>query len=152
MTAPPTPHGDELDLVSMYLNPPVGRAHGISLRLGPPDEEGTRKGQLLLDPNHCGLDGWGDRTGCTRMAIHVLEVRTTHMRTYDKTGHQRVHHSVSSPELHDEQLNLIEYPAAGLWYLVDEREGNEPRVVPLFAAALFRAEAAPQAQAAPEAQ
>lgn len=138
MTVPPTPRPRELELVSMYLNPPVGRAHGIALRLGPEDG-GTRKGQLLLDPNHCGLDGWGDRTGCTKMAIHVLEVRTTHMRTLDQTGRERVFHRVSSPELHDEQLNLIEYPAAGLWYLVDEREGNEPRVVPLFPAALFGA-------------
>jgi len=145
MTAAPTPHDDELELVSMYLNPPVGRAHGIALRLGR-DDGGTRKGQLLLDPNHCGLDGWGDRTGCTKMAIHVLEVQTTHMRTYDQTGRHRVHHSISHPELHDEQLSLIEYPAAGLWYLVDEREGNEPQVVPLFPAALFRAAAAPQAE------
>lgn len=138
MTATLTPTAGELDLVSMYLNPPVSRAHGIALRLSP-EVQGTRKGQLLLDPNHCGLDVWGDRDKCTRMAIHVMEVQTTRMRTYDETGRGRVLHRVSSPELHDEQLSLIEYPAAGLWYLVDERDGNEPQIVPLFAAALLGA-------------
>ncbi len=137
MTAPPTDEGYDLDLVSMYLNPPVSRAHGMALRLGP-EEGGSRKGLLLIDPNHCGLDGWGDRTGCTKMAIHAVPVQTTRMRTYDPTGRHRVLRRVSSPELHDETLSLIEYPAARLWYLVDERDNDEPRIVPLFDAAWFR--------------
>jgi predicted metalloprotease len=138
MTAPHDSTGDELDLVSMYLNPPVSRAHGMALRLGP-EKGGNRKGVLALDPNHCGLDAWGDRTGCTKMAIHALEVETTRMRTYDEAGLGRVLHRVSSRELHDEKLSLIEHPAAGLWYLVDERENDEPRIVPLFSAAVLRA-------------
>lgn len=133
------PHqGDELSLVSMYLDSPVAGAHGISLRLGPL-VDGHRKGGLSLDPNHCGLNRWGDRTGCTKMAIRTIEVVATPMRTLDPAGHHRMLYRVASSDLDREQATLIEYPAAGLWYLVYERRENGTSVVPLFPAKLFEA-------------
>lgn len=138
MTAPQAPKHDELELVSMYLNPPVGSAHGLTLRLGP-EHQGSRKGALWLDPNHCGLDAWGDRAGCTKIAIRSMEVTTTRMKLRDPAGHHRWLHRVSGPDFDREQVSLIEYPAAGLWYLVYERKENGTWVVPLFPAKLFEA-------------
>lgn len=138
MTAPQAPKHDELELVSMYLNPPVGNAHGITLRLGP-EHQSSRKGALWLDPNHCGLDAWGDRAGCTKIAIRSMEITTTRMKLRDPAGHHRWLHRVSGPDFDREQVSLIEYPAAGLWYLVYERKENGTWVVPLFPAKLFEA-------------
>jgi hypothetical protein len=138
MTVQSDPNGDELELVSMYLNPAAGRPHGISLRLGP-EQGGSRKGMLWFDPNHCGLNAWGDRTGCTKMGSHPLPIETIRMRTLDPAGHGRVLHRIASAAFDREQANLIQYPAAGLWYLVYERQENGTWVIPLFAAALFRA-------------
>ena len=129
-------HHDQLDLVSMYLNTSLPRAHGIRLRLGP-DHRGTRKGTMVLDPNTCGLDLWGDRTWCTKRAARPFEVTSTRMRTHDDAGHQRVFHSLASPEFDVETVNLIEYPRAGLWYLVYTVKETGTSVIPLFAAELF---------------
>lgn len=128
---------DTLDLASMYLGSPAGRAHSITLRLSA-ESSGNRKGTLALDPNICTLDEWGDRGGCTRMAIRQLEVETTRMRTLDPTGHRRVLHRVRSEHFDaKESANLIEYAAAGLWTLVYTVEGDGHWAVPLFDAELL---------------
>ena len=106
----------------MYLSPPVMHAHGIILR---------------FDPNWCSIDAWGDRKGCTRMAGREVHVDITRMRTYDEAGHRRVMHQVHSPSLEHEEVNLIEFPDAHLWYLVHHRKEAEAFVVPLFPAELM---------------
>lgn len=137
-------HGerDELDLVSMYLHSPVGRAHGIAVRLGP-ERDGTREGVLALDPNHCGIDAWGDRTWCTRIAIRTVDVTATRTSTQDPAGHRRVLHRLASAGFENESLSLIEYPQAGLWYLLYEQTEGGAWVVPLFPAGIFEAEPPP---------
>lgn len=129
-------HHDRLDLVSMYLNTTLPRAHGIRLQLGP-EHAGTRKGTMMLDPNTCGLDAWGDRTWCTKIAVRGFDVTSTRMRIYDEAGHQRVLHRLASAEFDVETVSLIEYPRAGLWYLVYSVKETGTAVIPLFAAELF---------------
>jgi hypothetical protein len=126
----------ELELVSMYLELPLARVHGLALRLGP-EIQGIRKGILTVDPNTCGLDGWGDRAGCTRIALREIAFTATRMTTTDPSGRGRVLHRVESPEFADESANLIEYRDAGLWYAVYEQEKGGTLVIPLFAARLF---------------
>jgi hypothetical protein len=130
------PSDDSLDLASMYQGSPAGRAHSVALRLSA-ESGGSRKGTLLLDPNICTLDEWGDRGGCTKMAIRQLEVTTTRMRTLDPTGHRRVLHRVHSDGFERESANLIEYAAAGLWTLVYTHQGDGHWAVPLFDAKLL---------------
>ena len=43
-------------------------------------------GSFSLDPNLCGLDAFGDRTGCTKMAISASDMKLTLLA--EKPGHQ----------------------------------------------------------------
>lgn len=133
---------DSLDLASMYLGSSVaGRAHSVGLRLSE-EHGGNRKGTLALDPNVCTLDDWGDRRGCTKMAIRQLEVMTTRMRTLDPTGHRRVLHEMTSDGFEQEKVNLIEHAAAGSWTLVYSIEGAGRWAIPLFDAKLLASDPA----------
>lgn len=122
---------DTLALASLYLASPVAGAHSITMNLGP-EVRGTRKGTVGIDPNRCALDDWGDRVGCTKMAIRVIDVKTTRMRTLDPLGQKRVLHSVHSDMFERAEVNLIEYEDIGLWYLVYSEEDDGRGVVPLF--------------------
>lgn len=124
-----------LDLASLYQGSPAGRAHSITLRLSA-ESSGNREGTLSLDPNICTVDEWGDRAGCTKMAVRQLQVTTTRMRTLDPSGRRRVLHQVHCEGFTDEKANLIEHASAGLWTLVYAVEGDGHWVVPLFDAAL----------------
>lgn len=131
------PSDDSLDLASMYLSSPVaGRAHSVSLRLSE-DHDGIRKGVLGLDANVCTLNEWGDRDGCTEMAIQQLEVTTNCTRTLDPSGHRRMLHEMTSDGFEQEKVSLIEHAAAGTWTLVYSIEGTGRWVIPLFDAKLL---------------
>ena len=131
---------DTLDLASAY-GATGGRVHSVGLRLSA-ESHGHREGTLSLDPNSCTLNAWGDREGCTRMAIRQLAVKTTRMRTLDPAGHRRVLHEVTSDGFQKERANLIEYAAAGLWTLVYFVEGEGNWAIPLFDAALLASDPA----------
>ena len=136
----------KLDLVSMYMNPPVLGAHGISLQL----EEvnlGHLEGRVRLDPNGCSLNLWGDREGCTKIGFADQTAKATMMRTLDPLGHKRVHWSLHIADVPDAKLHLIEYPRANLWYLSVETEQAGTQIVPLFDAALFARSAGSAVQA-----
>ncbi|MCA9651389.1 MAG: hypothetical protein H6712_22605 [Myxococcales bacterium] len=135
------PVPDTLDLASLYLGSPAGRAHTVSLKLSE-ESGGNRKGTLVLDPNICTIDEWGDRQGCTKIALRAIDVVTTRMRTLDPSGHRRVLHEMTSDAFGNEKANLIEYPAAGLWSLVYTVEGEGHWVVPLFDAELVTSDPA----------
>lgn len=134
----------ELDLASMYLSSAVAGAHSIGLQLTA-ENDGRREGALSLDPNHCGLSAWGDRTWCTEAAVRALQVTSTRMRTLDPSGHERVHHRLVSEEFVYESFNLIEYPNASLWYLVYTREAGGSWVVPLLEDKLLEVDPTPLA-------
>jgi hypothetical protein len=125
---------DVLELKSMYQNQVTLKAHAISLSLGE-ESGGSRKGVLRLDPNLCAINAWGDVTTTTKMGVHGVEVVVTRMRTLDPSGHRRVMHQVHGPGFQPGELNLIEFPEAHLWYLVDHRKDGA-YVVPLFPAEL----------------
>jgi hypothetical protein len=125
---------DDLTLSSFHLFAPVEGAHLITLNLGP-EQDGQRKGTLRLDRNTCQINEWGDRTICTRMAALPIEVVATRSRALDPGGHKRVLYGLSSEQ--SEQGSLIEYPRAGLWYLVRPQKEGPTQIVPLFPAELF---------------
>jgi hypothetical protein len=128
----------EFDFVSMYLSQPVLRAHSIHLQLTE-SRPGTYQGKVRLDPNICGLDLWGDRTGCSKMASTTRDVEATLMRTWDSKGYKRVHYSLQIEGVSERRVHLIAYPRANLWYLTVESESEGTAVVPLFDAEYFSA-------------
>lgn len=137
MTQPTDSH----DLVSLYMAQAVLGAHRIHLKLKGA-HSGTHKGQLMLDPNRCQLNAWGDPTGCTKMAIRSVDVETTRMKTMDPQGHGRILHAVHIEGQSDAKVHLIEYPKANLYYLVEESADNGTLVAPLFPARWFGFDAA----------
>ncbi len=131
-----TPVEYELQLASLYVDAPSDAPHGVGLLLSA-EVGGNREGIMTLDPNQCRVDAWGDRTGCTKKASRRIKVMTTRMRTLDPRGHGRVLHRVTSDAFQQEEANLIEYGALGLWYIVYQREGAGSWVLPLYDAKAF---------------
>lgn len=77
-------------LESMYLDqgfivaPAARAAHTVSLLLsGSPELEVEMSGTLILDPNQCTLDDFGDRQGCTRIATRPVQVTVVRQRLAD---------------------------------------------------------------------
>jgi hypothetical protein len=132
----------KLDLVSSYLCQPVLGVHGISLQLEEEPRRGHMTGKAGLDPNICSLDLWGDREGCTRMAIRSQDVEATQWRTPDLQHHHRIHWSLDIKGMEDIKINLIEYPGPNLWYLSIFPPSGSSVIVPLFDAELFALHAA----------
>ncbi|UXA04448.1 hypothetical protein KXD96_15595 [Mycobacterium sp. SMC-2] len=130
----------QLDLVSTYMQAPVIGAHIISLRLDE-SEAGHMKGKLTLDPNTCTLDRWGDHGECTKMAVIRQDATATAMKALDPQGHDRVLWVVDLQGTSTDNVNLIEYPQANLWYLT-AGGAHGTAVVPLFDARLFTADPA----------
>jgi len=129
-----------LSLVSMYLAAPVSRAHAIHLTLTE-IKLGFYKGQLALDPNLCSLNAFGDRAGCTKMAVFVHDVTGSVIRLGDPA-----HLGRGAVELHwegqgEDQWLLIEFSRANAWYLVVASKDARV-VVPLYAADAFVAPSA----------
>lgn len=125
-----------LALESLYLNQPVLGAHRLRLTLKPVSL-GHQKGLLLLDPNRCTLDLWGDPQGCTKIAVRTVDVEATAMRTLDTHQHGRMHHALHLSGAPETQVQLIEYARVGLWYLVHQTQEAGAAVVPLFPTAWF---------------
>ena len=82
------PITESLRLQSLYANTSVRLtndappAHTVSLTL---DERtgSTLTGTLLLDPNTCSLDAFGDREACTRIAVRAIDVELQLVRVVD---------------------------------------------------------------------
>ena len=77
-----------VEYASEYLVP------GVSLPAGPTFHQVTLRwdrrhpdavGSFHIDPNACGLDAFGDRTICTRMAIADADMKLTQVA--EKPGH-----------------------------------------------------------------
>lgn len=129
----------KLDLVSVYLNQPMMKAHMISLHLQS-GAEGNLEGRMQLDPNECHLNVWGDRTTCTRMGFQSHEVKATMMRTLDTLHLGRVHWALRVEGVSG-SWHLIEHARAGLWYLVHDTGTEQRSVIPLFPAEMFTQDA-----------
>jgi hypothetical protein len=77
-----------VEYASEYLVPgvslPTGPScHQISLRWDRRHPDAV--GSFHIDPNSCGLDAFGDRTVCTRMAIADADMKLTQVA--EKPGH-----------------------------------------------------------------
>lgn len=79
---------EPLRLESLYSNTSIHfmndapPAHFVSMTLTA-ISPGEMTGTLALDPNACGLDELGERQGCTRMAMHVVDVDVRLVRIDD---------------------------------------------------------------------
>jgi len=109
-------------LESLYLNPGAKLGgdreyHNVRLaldgRLGCDTE---MDGRLVLDPNICSLNDFGDRTGCTKIAFKVIDVRVVRMRLGDPSGLGRSFFSVTGDDL-PQGLALITYEHLERCYL-----------------------------------
>ena len=61
---------------------------------------------LLVDPNTCTLNAFGDRDACTRAAVRRHDVRVTLVRVEDPKGRGRRLYQVTGPGL-PRALSLI---------------------------------------------
>lgn len=98
------PITESLRLQSLYANTSVRLtndappAHTVSLTL---DERtgSTLTGTLLLDPNTCSLDAFGDREACTRIAVRAIDVELQLVRLIDPARRGRRLYAVSGEGL-----------------------------------------------------
>lgn len=74
-----------LHLDSLYLVTGIElgghTVHRIRLDFGGRDRDARH--QLILDPNTCTLDAFGDTTACTRMALRTVDITLTPHQTDD---------------------------------------------------------------------
>lgn len=129
-----------LNLETTYF-PETGivHAHLIRLALERDADAHDMVGSLALDPNTCGLDLWGDRTVCTRMAVLHHPARAVLMRTHDEKDLGRRHWSLDVDGIADVRFHLIEHPRVGLWTLVADGGERGTAVWPLLPTAWFTA-------------
>jgi hypothetical protein len=129
----PNSAGVTVRLESLYLDAgfrvaaDARPAHTVSLLLsGRPDRDVEMTGSLLLDPNQCSLNDFGDREGCSRMAVRAVDVNVTRQRLGDPKHLQRKFFSVRSDEL-PQVLTLVVQDRLERCYLKLDRQ-----VVPLY--------------------
>lgn len=129
----PTAPGPSVRFESLYLDDGVGlddggrRYHGVTLVLESDlESHDTLGGQLVLDPNACSLNLFGDRAGCTKMGMTTLPVSIDRLRSADPTGGDRRIYQVRGERLVD-GVHLTAHPNAG-WCVL--KVGD--RLVPLF--------------------
>ncbi len=130
MTKPARPV--TLHLESLYL--PVAAsfgsdgpsAHGVRLTLASGADASVLTGTLLLDPNGCSLNAFGDREMCTKMAVRSIAVTATRMRLGDPKHLDRSFYALHGDDL-PAGTALIMYPHRERIYL----KGGTA-LVPLF--------------------
>lgn len=130
MTRPAPPL--KLNLESLYL--PVAAsfgsdgpsAHGIRLALASGADASVLTGTLLLDPNGCSLNAFGDREMCTKIAVRSIAVTATRTRLGDPKHLDRSFYALHGEDL-PSGTALIMYPHRERIYL---KSGTA--LVPLF--------------------
>lgn len=110
--------------VPLSPDAPPGRKFTLSVNgwLG----EESVLGQLVVDPNVCQLNEFGDRTSCTRIASRTYDVALTRLRIPDPAHLDRKVFAVTGQGL-PEDLVLVVYPYGDRMYLKHDRA-----IVPLF--------------------
>lgn len=115
----------KLSLESKYLSSAASGYHGYRIdgKLG-----GAAK--LTLDPNSCGLDQWGDRTICTKIALTIKNVTLHEAKIKDPTGQGRRLFSVSGHGLTVDLKLVTTKSADDGWFVLTSRSGQR-RIVDL---------------------
>jgi len=83
------PHHHPVAYASEYLVPGVALPKGPGFRqitLTWDQHHPEAGGSFSIDPNACGLDAFGDRTICTKMAVAASDMKLTLLA--EKPGHQ----------------------------------------------------------------
>jgi hypothetical protein len=101
--------------------------HRVALEIqGSLDETRSLAARLIIDPNTCSLNAFGDRQGCTKMAQQSLDVRITRQRLGDPAGLGRRFYSVHGEGL-AENVALVVQGHLDRVYLK-----HESTLVPLY--------------------
>jgi hypothetical protein len=106
-----------LDVSSAYMREgcTVGtqdrQVHGLRLiaNTAQPGNNTILTGTLILDPNKCSIGPFGDREGCTRMAVQSVPVELSLQRLADPRGLGRMYYSMRGEGL-PEKAALVSYP------------------------------------------
>lgn len=133
---PCTERGDrqqvrEIDLHTAYLDAPIGRARQITIIGALAGPDGGR-GEIVLDPNTCRLDEYGDPAGCTRIAPARIPVQFQLLRPADPRRDQPLLYRIAGDGLPHEFFLVVPLGEAGAYRLVlrDDRQ-QTVRVVTL---------------------
>lgn len=73
--------------------------HGIVLSVAWPLSDAAMKGKLLLDPNACSLNAFGDREMCTKIAVRAIDVDISRQRLADPANLARRYYAVEGADL-----------------------------------------------------
>lgn len=109
---PPSP-GVAVQLETLYIDEPVRLATNapsarfVSLQLSGRSEDELR-GTLILDPNVCSLSAFGDRQGCTKIAVRGIEVAVRRMTITDPTSAMRRAFQVTGDGLPPELVLIVQ--------------------------------------------
>lgn len=112
-------------LESMYLTDSK-LGHGVRFSV-PRRAETTWHSVLIVDPNLCQLNEFGDRTGCTKIATRHFDVDVTRLRLADPLGLGRQIFQLVGRDL-PVPIRLVADSRFQRFYLVTDRE-----LIPLFA-------------------
>ena len=78
--------GQEISLTTTYLSSPI---EGFN-RLAIDGDLASGKGRLTADPNQCSLNGYGDTTGCTKMATQIADITLNELEIHDSLFNRRM--------------------------------------------------------------
>ena len=118
-----------VSLHSHYLTEPLGGARQIHI-------EGVLGGEarIVLDPNSCTLNEFGDPEACTEMAALPRDVRLLQAKLTDPAGKGRRLYALSGPVLEGRELFLVVPRGASDAYRLIVRKGKAiERMVSLVA-------------------
>lgn len=120
----------EIDLRTAYLEPPIGRARQIRISGALAGPNGGR-GEILLDPNTCGLDEYGDPAECTRIAPRRARVQFQLLKPADPERDRPLLYRVAGDGLSHEMFLVVPLREGGHYRLVVREQQRTIRVVTL---------------------
>jgi hypothetical protein len=104
---------------SHYLTPTVAGYHGITFA-----GEIGGAGQLILDPNACTLDPFGDRGVCTEIALVHRPVRLVQLEIHDPTGNGRMLFQVDGHGFDGDFRLVVTKGNEDAWFVLTNRAGE----------------------------
>lgn len=122
----------KIALKTVYLHDVLEKAHCVMLK-GELDDRGGGKGKLILDPNTCSLNDFGDRANCTKMAYIVYDVTFHGVKLADPSGMERKLYEISGAKLANKLFLVVptKKGKGGRFRLVSKDRSGVNRVVTL---------------------
>lgn len=120
----------EIDLRTAYLDSPIGRARQIAIigTLAGPD---GGRGEIVLDPNTCRLDEYGDPVECTAIAPQRVRVQFQLLKPADPQRNQPLLYRIAGDGLPRELFLVAPLHDPGNYRLVARDQQQTVRVVTL---------------------